>query len=345
MTCSEYWYVVAAALVLILLYLNRNKIWRSKNKEGADEVIKHPGYTGEDRHINSASKRIGHNILAFALCGGAAIVVANMFSGDDCNAAVSRAALGLVAAGAAGVVGGLIGFIFGIPRTQNASDIEAAENKGQGDPSSKKAAVVLSANTNLERVSDWLTALLLGATLVQLGEIPGWLHDLARFVTSTRPVETKIVPFAVVYFFGLGFLGVYLITRLYLTTALARTISLLGGASGIGEREIAINRLTAAADGDTAEMQHAITLFENARLSDKDKADPELNAALVKVLAEYIASGEADDAARRRTELQDAMTRAAEDPAVKGRLKQALEIKSLTTGDADLDTELAKIVA
>lgn len=45
------------------------------------------------------------------------------------------------------------------------------------DPTAVKQAVLV-ANTNLERVSDWLTTLLLGATLVQIQPLAVWVSNL-----------------------------------------------------------------------------------------------------------------------------------------------------------------------
>ena len=59
-------------------------------------------------------------------------------------------------AGAAAVVGGVVGFLFGIPLTSKQR--AAAANDSQYEP-----------NTNLEQVSDWLTKIIVGVGLVQLG--------------------------------------------------------------------------------------------------------------------------------------------------------------------------------
>ena len=70
--------------------------------------------------------------------------------------------------GAASVVlGGLPGFLFGVPRTAT-----AIYDMGHGAASSNSEPTVTPGrtlpNTNLEQVSDWLTKVLVGVTLGQL---------------------------------------------------------------------------------------------------------------------------------------------------------------------------------
>jgi hypothetical protein len=74
---------------------------------------------------------------------------------------------GLLVAGAAALAGGVIGFLFGIPRTvPGASAPGATGTQYQG-------------NTNLEQISDWLTKILVGIGLVQIGHAPAALGRLA----------------------------------------------------------------------------------------------------------------------------------------------------------------------
>ena len=71
---------------------------------------------------------------------------------------------------AAFFVGGLVGFLFGIPRAVQGSTPSAGVTDYQ-------------ANTNLEQVSDWLTKIIVGLGLVQIGHI---VPALTKFAESIK---------------------------------------------------------------------------------------------------------------------------------------------------------------
>lgn len=108
--------------------------------------------------------------------------------------------------------GALVGFLFGIPRTVQASDPEGWGYRQQ-------------VNTNLEQISDWLTKIIIGLGLVQLKAIPGLLWQAGfRVAASVGDAPTDVsTGIALVLFFGvLGFFVGYLLTRLYLAGAFSR---------------------------------------------------------------------------------------------------------------------------
>jgi hypothetical protein len=126
----------------------------------------------------------------------------------------------LLAAAAATAAGALFGFIFAIPRTLDPASHAAVAGAVSRDPVAATQAV----NTNLERISDWLTTLLIGATLVQIKDVVGWVGSLGqKLSTSGIAANASVVPIIVIYYFALAFLGVYLITRLYLASAFRDT--------------------------------------------------------------------------------------------------------------------------
>lgn len=115
---------------------------------------------------------------------------------------------GLVVTGASTVLGGALGFLFGVPRVRG----------GSGEPQGSYAP-----NTNLEQVSDWLTKVLLGVGLTQLGSLGERLHQLGTALAPALGGGESAVPFAaalVLYFLVLGFLAGWLVTRLALPRAL-----------------------------------------------------------------------------------------------------------------------------
>lgn len=100
------------------------------------------------------------------------------------------------------IVGAFIGFIFGIPRTPASKD---SEN--------------IAANTNLEEISDWITKIIVGVSLVQLNQISGGIvamgNTLAHGMGDHPSAFVFSVSTMIFYFVGGFFLG-YLWSRIYL---------------------------------------------------------------------------------------------------------------------------------
>jgi tetratricopeptide (TPR) repeat protein len=106
---------------------------------------------------------------------------------------------------AAAAVGGLLGFLFGIPRA-----VIQADRSGQS----------FESNTNLEQVSDWLTKILIGLGLAQLGAAGTGLsnlgHTLAKALGDTGDAGQVFGVSVVLYYAILGFMLGYLPARLSL---------------------------------------------------------------------------------------------------------------------------------
>jgi hypothetical protein len=133
-------------------------------------------------------------------------------------------------------IGGLLGFIFGIPRVLKFPPSPSATAPGSSTPSNLADPALhrqeerrLSTNTNLEDISDWLTKILVGAGLVQLAVLPGQLKRLADFFHASMPLTSEAALMMILNFFVLGFMSSYLLTRLFLTEAF-RTVEEAGGA-------------------------------------------------------------------------------------------------------------------
>jgi hypothetical protein len=84
-------------------------------------------------------------------------------------------------------------------------------------------------NTNLTDISDWLTKIIVGVGLVQLGKIRGLLRDASRFVSvglasgvnGKQPADFAAIALGILlYFTAIGFLSSYLLTRVWLPNAL-----------------------------------------------------------------------------------------------------------------------------
>ena len=83
-----------------------------------------------------------------------------------------------------------LGFIFGIPRTLGrARSAPVATVSEQGGRPAAESHALLAANTNLEHISDWLTTLLVGATLVQVRNIAEWISGLGKNLNLTTGGE------------------------------------------------------------------------------------------------------------------------------------------------------------
>ncbi|WP_035845402.1 hypothetical protein [Kitasatospora azatica] len=127
---------------------------------------------------------------------------------------VSALGAGVMIACATTVGGALLGFLFGIPHALGAGSQSSGQRTGQ-----------YTTNTNLEQVSDWLTKLLLGVGLTQLGSLWQSARQLGHALAPALGGRVDAAPFAaalVLYFLVLGFLGGWLATRLLLAGALTQ---------------------------------------------------------------------------------------------------------------------------
>lgn len=121
-------------------------------------------------------------------------------------------------AGASLLLGGFVGFLFGIPRTLQKDMRPPTDAEKRADESGNNG-VAYQANTNLEQISDWLTKIMIGVGLTQLTNLPGKLQQLTDYVSiglgnasGSRPFTL----FVILYFAVCGFLFGYLWTRLFL---------------------------------------------------------------------------------------------------------------------------------
>lgn len=312
-------------------------------------------YSPEEKKIFASSNRIGWTVFWFGVGG---FVTISLWA-YGIHAALNMKFFAVVGAdflvaGAAAAVGALMGFVFGIPRTLDPASraaVATATTKGGSDAAPN---ALMAANTNLERISDWLTTLLIGATLVQIKEIAAWVGALGKgLFEGGAAANDAVISIIVIYFFALAFLGVYLITRLYLTSAFLQTLGMLKGIPEVVTPDtpaadpaaLAATLDAALASGKPDELQSALKAYDASTLPDADRADPQLNAKLVRVAAKMMASGTATGrSGDPATELKAFASRAAADATVKSSLKADIDSHSLTTGNAGLDTELGEIV-
>lgn len=111
--------------------------------------------------------------------------------------------------GASFVGGGLLGFLFGIPKIIQ----------------SNNSVNTYKANTNLEQISDWLTKILLGVGLTQIDEITAWIGQVSNYAAQDMTMigdESAFIASLIVYFIVCGFLDGYLATRIILPRVFER---------------------------------------------------------------------------------------------------------------------------
>ncbi|MFE9579858.1 hypothetical protein ACFYO1_25955 [Nocardia sp. NPDC006044] len=176
------------------------------------------------------------------------------------------------------LAGGLLGFLFGIPRaltfSRDGDNITTAESG---------RAPRFAGNTNLEQISDWLTKIIVGATLTQLGTIADGGQHLFTAVAPSLGGMDGSASFggALIVFSAIaGFIGGWLFTRLYLGRALTaadRAIELLD-------------------EADRAEVYG-----ESERASELRREAAELLGAVASSAADYERLRETEDPSRERT--------------------------------------------
>ncbi|MDY8134903.1 hypothetical protein [Aquimarina sp. 2201CG5-10] len=119
-------------------------------------------------------------------------------------------------AGAATISGSLIGFLFGVPKT-NTQFIKkkTSETTNQYVP-----------NTNLERISDWLTKIIVGVGLVEFPKIKAFFIDLGNACGPIFELDVMgnviAISFVIHYLF-IGFFQGFLLAYLWLPGAFIRT--------------------------------------------------------------------------------------------------------------------------
>ncbi len=178
---------------------------------------------------------------AAAVLGAAAVLLFSLWMTE--SGWWRPASLLLLVGGAASLVGAFLGFLFGIPRTVIAAQSGADDGRAvvgmsyasldrlyeRDDASRNGLSERVGPNTNLEQVSDWLTKILLGASLTQLGQAPASLERLANAlapaVAAFAQAETRDdVRTSVTVFIGalvvaaaiLGFIAGWLVARAWL---------------------------------------------------------------------------------------------------------------------------------
>lgn len=195
----------------------------------------------------------------------------------------------------------LVGFLFGIPKVLQRdtsaprTDARAPRDGGVAAPTPERAqSYAQRINTNLEEISDWLTKIIVGLGLVELKAIPGYVTTLAAAIAPAFGAgEHRSFALGLTVFFTIaGFLFGYLVTRLYLSAALARADrNAQDTAAGVG---VAVLQLASL-----QERQQVIGGTARAAAAAPAVADPKKGLEELKKLAAEYAAVRIDDWGQR----------------------------------------------
>jgi hypothetical protein len=139
------------------------------------------------------------------LCFSVSFTTVNGWHPGNLAVVIKIFGYGLIVAVASTAVGGLFGFLFGIPRTVQSSG-KASEYQQE-------------VNTNLEQISDWLTKILVGVGLTQLNNIPPKIWSMADRLKVGFDGNQAVATCVLLNFVVCGFFAGYLFTRLFLAGA------------------------------------------------------------------------------------------------------------------------------
>lgn len=324
--------------------------------------------------VNSDALRTAGATAFAAVVGSFGIVLYAYATAADSRAFAALLGAGILMSGASALVGALLGFLFGVPRTMQQARLDNGDSGGSGtrdEATNAGARPRYLVNTNLEQISDWLTKIFVGLGLTQLNTIPTrmWAYagELAPALGGGKSGQV-VVLVLVVCFATDGFFFGYLLTRLFLTEAFMRAER--------GLEEIAEKVATAVAKETTSQLdsrfvanemrsalyaaspdgfRRAIRQGERQRDQSGDATPAEIWALLACAygqayaweLAQRTPPGEL---APLREKALDAVRRAAVDPQWKETLREVWHPPSDTAVDTDLvvfrdDPDFAKELA
>ena len=143
-------------------------------------------------------RRYFYFILTVAIISLVCVVIFSLHK-DDFLEVFKVIASGILMLLASGIAGCLLGFIFGFPSYKKEEDT--------GSP--------LERNTSFKQISEWLTKIIVGVSLVELTELVSFfknlVHKLALYL-EIYPYGNVIIAAIIILFLSLGFITGYIIT-------------------------------------------------------------------------------------------------------------------------------------
>lgn len=118
------------------------------------------------------------------------------------------------------LMGGFIGFLFGVPKVYQNADIQNLDSK-------EVSLLKHLPNTNLEQISDWLTKIIVGLGLVELRNTPELMNNFAAFIAlglgSNKNYDEPFAYAIIVTYSIFGFIAIYSYTRIHLSKELVNS--------------------------------------------------------------------------------------------------------------------------
>lgn len=215
-------------------------------------------------------------VLVMCLAAGCLVIPFYAAQASSIFQFVSISGVAFLVAFSALLAGGLLGFLFGIPRTLQQQEKPAGQESADVGTSEPEYVI----NTNLEQISDWLTKILVGVGLTQIASIPSSLRRVAEYIgpglgnfDSSRVFAVALLLFCLID----GFLIGYLWTRIYMLRILRKADSV----SRMEVLEDKLNTIDIDAKAWSSVQRMLNPLSGSAVLSQK-----ELNAAIAQATSD-----------------------------------------------------------
>ena len=172
-----------------------------------------------DKDISSVIKLLWF-LIGIGLCSLLAPAIIRWTAGDV-KGGWMTIGTGLFLAGAATLLGSVVGFLFGVPR----KNLEATDKAAPPASTSGATPTLYQPNTNLEQISDWLTKMIIGVGLVEIHKIIDFFERIGRFCApafAISPAGEVIAICICVHYLLVGFIQGFLLAYLWLPGAFAR---------------------------------------------------------------------------------------------------------------------------
>jgi hypothetical protein len=195
---------------------------------------------------------------------GVAIVALLALIASQAQGVIAAIGIGILITLASGAVGAMLGFLFALPRVFSKDPKNEPVEAGDSTDTARRR--LLGSNTNLERVSDWLSTMIVGVGLTQLSEVNHALYEFRVFIAETAKVFPgdancasgcsagtlpSVGPMLLISGLIGGFVALYLFTRLKMSGLFQKVeqdLNLLSGSAAAAVKQTATEASVAGAE-------------------------------------------------------------------------------------------------